>query len=248
VEAVLVRAEGIGAEVALNARAVIVAAGCGSKRLLRDLVGPTPQLEKIKHRIVHMVCLRASRGALPATSVAAIPLGLMLAAHEDTENDSVTWYVTPMEMDGPSFDDVPNDATASPLPAMLARAGAALLALYPPLPGTDGLRVGHYAGYRQDIGDTLGMRMCELIVGSGNVIAALPSGLIGPWLNAADAIELLRGLADPSGAQPPLPSGGEGVRAGLPIEDRPDFDWKTWQEWWQSLSQFGASASSSAYP
>jgi glycine/D-amino acid oxidase-like deaminating enzyme len=234
VEAVRVRPAGSKVPVALGTRAVVIAAGCGSKRLLRDLVGPTPQVGMIQHRVVHMVCLRAPRGALPATSVAALTLGLLLAAHED--GDSVTWYVTPMEMGGPSFDEVPDDATAPALPAMLERAATALLTLYPPLPDTAGLQVGHYAGYRQDIGDTPGVPMCQMLAGESNVIAALPSGLIGPWLNAATVLECLRGIADPGGDQPALPGGGDGVQAGQPVEDRPGFAWRTWSEWRQSLT------------
>jgi hypothetical protein len=235
VEAVRVQPEGSRTAVELRTKAVVVAAGCGSKRLLREVVGSTPQIERIKHRLVHMVCLRASCGALPATSVVAMPLWLMLAAHEDEER--VTWYVTPMEMGGPSFDDVPNDAAASARPDMLDRACTALLTLYPSLPDTDGLRIGHYAGYRQDVGDMPGARMCERITGTTNVIAALPSGLVGPWLNRADVLALVRGLADPSGLRPSLPGGGDGVRVGRAVEDRPGFAWMTWQEWRQSLPQ-----------
>lgn len=234
VEAVWLRPEGGDAEVELRTRVVIVAAGCGSKRLLRNLVGSTPQLEVIKHRVVHMLCLRGLRGALPAQSVAALPLGLLLAAHEDGER--VTWYVTPMEMSGPSFDDVPNDAAATPHPDLLRRAWDTLQMLYPSLPTVDGLQVGHYAGYRQDIGDWPGARLCVVIAGAGNVIAALPSGLVGPWRNAADALTLLRSLAVPSRAQPALPGAGQGVRVGGPVEDRPEFVWRPWQEWLRALA------------
>ena len=238
VEAVMVQLEGSDVEVELRAKAVVIAAGCGSKRLLRDLIGATPQLEMVKHRVVQMLCLRAPRGALPATSVGALSLGLLLAAHEESEN--VTWYVTPMEMGGPSFDDVPNDATATPDPALLRRAWETLQALYPPLPGVDGLQVGHYAGYRQDIGDWPGARLCAVIAGTGNVIAALPSGLVGPWRNAAETLDLVRGLATPSRIQPSLPGAGQGVHIGSPVEDRSGFTWQSWADWLRSLSQLTA--------
>lgn len=238
VEAVVLRPEGSDTEVALRARAVIVAAGCGSKRLLRNLVGATPQLEMVRHRVVQMLCLRAPRGALPANSVAALSLGLLLAAHEEGEH--VTWYVTPMELGGPSFDDVPNDATAAPDAQLLRRAWETLQALYPPLPHVAGLLVGHYAGYRQDIGDWPGARLCVVIAGAGNVIAALPSGLVGPWRNAADALNLLRSIAAPSHAQPALTGAGQGVRVGRPVEDRPGFAWQPWEEWLRSLPQLSA--------
>jgi glycine/D-amino acid oxidase-like deaminating enzyme len=238
VEAVVLRPEGSDNEVELRAGAVVVAAGCGTKRLLRDLVGATRQVEKIKHRVVHMLCLRAPRGALPAQSVAALSLGLLLAAHEDGER--VTWYVTPMKMGGPSFDEVPNDAEAPADPALLRRAWDRLQTLYPPLLGVEGLQVGHYAGYRQDIGNRPGARLCAVLAGAGNVIAALPSGLVGPWRNAADALTLVRGLAAPSRAQAALARPGQGVRVGFPVEDRRGFAWQSWENWSRSLDHVPA--------
>jgi glycine/D-amino acid oxidase-like deaminating enzyme len=245
VEAVVLRpavSEGSDTEVELRAGAVVVAAGCGSKHLLRNLVGPTPQLKRIKHRVVHMLCLRAPHDALPTTSVAALSLGLLQAAHDDGE--CVTWYVTPMRLGGPSFDDVPNDAAAPADPTVLRRAWDTLQRLYLPLLGVEGLQVGHYAGYRQDIGNWPGTRLCAVIVGTGNVIAALPSGLVGPWSNAADALTLVRGLTAPSGAgaQPALAGAGagQGVCVGRPVEERAGFAWQSWQSWLRSLPQLAA--------
>jgi glycine/D-amino acid oxidase-like deaminating enzyme len=238
VEAVVLRPEGSDTEVELSARAVVVAAGCGSKRLLCTFVGATPQLKRIKHRVVHMLCLRAPRGALPATSVAALPLGLLLAAHDDGEY--VTWYVTPMQLGGPSFDEVPNDAKAPADSAVLWRAWDTLQTLYPPLLAIEGLQVGHYAGYRQDIGNWPGARLCAVIAGTGNVIAALPSGLVGPWHNAADTLTLVRDLISPSGVQPSLPGAGEGVCVGRPVEERTGFAWQSWEDWSRSLLRVAA--------
>jgi hypothetical protein len=76
-----------------------------------------------------------------------------------------------------------------------------------------------------------------VIAGTGNVIAALPSGLVGPWRNAADTLTLVRGLTAPSGTQPPLPGAGDGVCVGRPVEDRPGFAWHSWEDWLRSLPQ-----------
>jgi hypothetical protein len=233
VEAVVLRPEGSDTAVELRAGVVVVAAGCGSKRLLRMLDGAVPQLRRIKHRVVHMLCLRAPHNALPATSVAALSLGLLLAAHDDGER--VIWYVTPMQLGGPSFDKVPNDAAAPADPTVLRRAWDRLQTLYPPLLGVAGLQVGHYAGYRQDIGNRPGARLCAVVAGAGNVIAALPSGLVGPWRNAAAALTLVRGLVAPSRAQPALAGAGKGVRVGRPVEERPGFAWQSWEDWLRSL-------------
>jgi hypothetical protein len=233
VEAVVLRPAGSDTEVELRARVVVAAAGCGTKRLLHKLVGSTPQLKRIKHRVVHMLCLRAPRGALPTTSVAALSLELLLAAHDYGER--VLWYVTPMQLGGPSFDAVPGDAAAPEDPTLLRRAWESLQRLYPALPGVEGLQVGHYAGYRQDIGNWPGARLCAIIAGAGNVIAALPSGLVGPWRNAADTLTLVDSLVSPSGVQPVLPGAGQGVCVGFPVEERPGFAWQAWEDWSRSL-------------
>jgi glycine/D-amino acid oxidase-like deaminating enzyme len=244
VEAISVSDPGNGEEVILETKAIVVAAGCGSKRFLEGLVGQTAQTEQIKHRRVHMICVRAPRGALPTTSVVAMPLGLMLAAHD--QPDDVTWYVTPMEMGGPSFDDVPGDAAGEVDPEIVSRGWMTLLALFPRLPEVEGLQIGCYAGYRQDIGDRSGNRMCELVEGTANVIVALPSGLIGAWLNATTLCEILGGLIVPTGAQRALPGGGVGVRVGDPVEDRPDFKWMGLRDWSEKYSRSGVVAARQA--
>lgn len=216
-------------EVSLQTRLVVVAAGCASKRIVEGLVGPTAQTEQIKHRRVHMICVRAPRGSLPAVSLAAPPLGLMLAAHEQTDN--VTWYVTPREPNGESYDDVPHDAESGIDREIVARGYQTLLELYPPLLEVESLRLGCYAGYRQDIGDRSGIPMCEVAGGTTNVLLALPSGNVAAWLNAARIVEIASGLVDPSGAQLQLPGGGIGVEVGCAVEDRPDFCWLAPDEW-----------------
>jgi glycine/D-amino acid oxidase-like deaminating enzyme len=236
VDAVVVRLSAGSEEIVIPTKAVVIAAGCGSKRLLHGLVGQTPQTEKIKHRRVHMICVRAPRGSLPTTSVVAMPLGLLLAAHDQPDN--ITWYVTPMEMGGPSYDDIPDDAASDVDPEMVSRGFATLLTLYPRLPEIHGLQLGCYAGYRQDVGDRPGNRICELVEGTRNVVVALPSGLVGPWLNSTRICEIVGGLVDPSGSQPPLSGGGVGVRVGSPVEDRPDFAWMGWDEWLGKYPQF----------
>jgi hypothetical protein len=79
--------------------------------------------------------------------------------------------------------------------------------------------------------------MCELVEGTNNVIVALPSGLVGPWLNAIRVCEIVGGLVDPSGSQLPLPSGGAGVRVGNAVEDRADFVWMDWDAWLRKYPQ-----------
>jgi hypothetical protein len=158
-----------------------------------------------------------------------MPLALVLAAHDQPDN--VTWYVTPMEFGGPSHDDVPGDAASEVDLEMVVRAYSTLLTLYPGLPDIEDLQLGCYAGYREDIGDIPGIRTCEPVHGMENVIVALPSGLVGPWLNAISVSEIIGGLFTPSGTRSPLPAGGVGVRVGSAVEDEPDFAWMNWNDW-----------------
>lgn len=214
-----------GDETVLATKSVVIAAGCGTKQLLRDLVGASSQVEQIKHRRVHMICVRAPRWSLPAVSVAAMPMGLMLAAH--AQRDHVTWYVTPMEFGGPSYDDVPRDASSNPDPGMITRGYRSLLELYPPLAQSDGVVIGCYAGYRQDVGDLPGVAMCDVVAGTDNVIVALPSGLVTPWLHVDRVCAILSQRIDPAGHQPDLQGAGNGVRVGAVVEDKPGFKWST---------------------
>jgi glycine/D-amino acid oxidase-like deaminating enzyme len=230
--------------VRIAARVVVVAAGCGTKGLLEDMVGRTPQTEQIKYRRVHMICVRAPHGVLPAVSVVAMPLGLMLVAHDD--GATVTWYVTPMEFGGPAFDDVPRDASSVEDPATLARGLQALQHLYAGLSEVEGVRIGSYAGYRQDVGDMPSQPLCEPVAGAEDVIVALPSGLLPAWTNTAHIVELVSERASPSNDQPRLSLAGAGVEIARAIEDRPDFVWYSFDEFARTLHEHQVSGSSTA--
>lgn len=215
------------------AGAVVAAAGCGTKTLLAELVGRTAQTDEIKHRRVHMICLRAPHGALPAISVVAMPIGLMLAAHDD--GATVTWYVTPTEFGGPAFDDVPPDASSIEDPSMLARGFEALQHLYPALTDAEDVRVGSYAGYRQDVGDMPGSPMCEPLAGAEDIIVALPSGLVPAWTNTVRIVELVSAIAAPSGRHRAVAADGVRVAVSLAVEDRPGFAWRSIAEFERSV-------------
>jgi hypothetical protein len=79
--------------------------------------------------------------------------------------------------------------------------------------------------------------MCELVEGTNNVVIALPSGLVGSWLNATTICEIVGGLVDPGGDQPALTGGGADVRVGEAVEDRTDFVWMSWEEWSRKYPQ-----------
>ena len=233
-----------GDVVSIGARAVVVAAGCGAKRVLEDIVGRTAQVDEIKHRRVHMICVRAAHGALPATSVMVMPLGLMLAAHDD--GATVTWYVTPMEFGGPSFDDVPRDAASVEDPEMIARGFHSLVQLYPGLRDATDVRIGSYAGYRQDVGDMPGHALCEPLVGAEDVVVALPSGLVTPWINVARIVTIVGERVTPSERHPQLATAASRTGISRAVEDRPGFVWHSVDEFARRVREGQAASSSSA--
>lgn len=218
----------------VTARCVIAAAGCGTKALIEGLVGRTPQGDAIKHRRVHMICVRAPHGVLPAVSVVVMPLGLMLVAHDD--GTTVTWYATPMEFGGPAFDDVPRDASSAEDPSMLARGLQALRQLYPAFDDAGDVRIGSYAGYRQDVGDMPGVPMCEPVDGASDVVVALPSGLVTAWSNTRRVTELVAERAVPSGNAAPTLLADAGIAVARPVEDRDHFAWYSVAEFTQRLT------------
>ena len=79
-----------------------------------------------------------------------------------------------------------------------------------------------------------------MITGTSNVIAALPSGLVGPWSNAANTLNLVRSLTVPRHALPSLPGASQSVRVGSPVEERAGFVWQSWEDWLHKLPELAA--------
>jgi glycine/D-amino acid oxidase-like deaminating enzyme len=202
--------------------AIVVAAGTGTKALLRRFGADETQLQPIKHRRVHVLCVRGPSSLLPPLNVFWMAAQLFVAAHEDGER---TWYATPMDFAAPHVEEVPGDATAEVDQGVVARAWEQLFSLYPGLGSTPGLRFTSYAGYRQDIGDGPGVPMCARISAAPNVVAALPSGLLGAWPIARDAAEMATEGLGASRPQPAIPTDVPRVRVGVPSEDREGVVW-----------------------
>lgn len=273
VESVTVRVQATAEMVSLAPRTVIVAAGAGTKRLVESLAadltrgvsasaggGPTAwrgriekQLAQVKHRKMHMLCVRAPRDVLPATSILAVQQGLMVVAHLNHDHDvvgggsadEVTWYVTPADLSAPHADTVPDDALAEADPALVTRGFTGLLSIYPALrkvaEGPDSrVQFAAFAGYKQDIGDQMAQPACQRLEGVDNVIIALPSALIGAWINAQRALAMLEGRVVPQGRAQTVPSGGRGVRVGHVHEMT---DGVTWMPWTALLERYPGVAS-----
>ena len=228
VQSVKVRTVGAGKTLTLAPAAVILATGTGTKRLAGSLVGATGQLATIRHRRVHIICVRGPVGSLPEASVLSTAGGFNLVAHAD--GVSRTWYSTPFQDDDPSFDDVPDDAQ-SPVDSGVVIGGLQRLEkLFPEIAGTPELRFAAYAGYRQDVGDVAGTPLCEMLQGMSNVVVALPSLVVNAWSNAKTVAGIVDGLAVRRTPQPEIPGAGVGVRVAPLREDAADIRWRTWRQ------------------
>jgi glycine/D-amino acid oxidase-like deaminating enzyme len=215
-----------GAKLRLAPAVVIAATGTGTKRFVGSLASATTQLAKIRHRRVHILCVKGPIDALPATSVLSLVHGLNVVAHAD--GGTVVWYSTPFQDDDPNFEEAPDDAEADVDEDVVAVGFTRLKGLFPAIATSRQLRFAAYAGYRQDVGETVGTPACELVDGTANLLIALPSLVVNAWSNAKIAAGIVDALAPRKVPQPDIPGAGAGVRVGGLREDRPGVRWSTW--------------------
>ena len=216
-------------------KAIVVATGCGSKRLLETVFQVSaPQLARISFSKLHMICVRAPRAILPSIS-AVVPPGLMIVGHPSqtggsvgADDGDVTWYVTPMDPAAQRATDAPDDARAEVDRVVVAQGLEGLLRFYPSIREKAGVRLAVFAGWKQEIDDQPAVRLCEVVEGRSNIILALPSVLINAWPNAVDAVAIVRKLADPGGATPQIPRAGRNVRVGQENELASETQWLDW--------------------
>jgi hypothetical protein len=190
--------------------AVIVAAGTGSKALLRRLGAGEQQIECLKHRRVHVLCVRGPSSVLPALNLVSPAHLFFVAAHE--HGGVMTYYATPMQ-------------SADVDETFAERGWHALFRIFPALGSLPGLRFATYAGFRQDVGDQPGVPKCEWMEAVPNVIAALPSGLLGAWPVAMRTAALVAEITTEKRPQPTIPVAVMGARVGDNHEDASGIEW-----------------------
>ncbi len=259
VESVEVRVNASGEHIVLVPKALIIAAGAGTKQLLGSLAAKSStiaatkrdrvmqQIHKIKYRKTHMICIRAPQSVLPATSTLIIPYGLMIVAHVNRDHeevrhdtdDYITWYVTPADPDLTTYEDIPDNALAEVNRTFIAQGFNNLLKVYPALrreaeQPESPLRIAVYTGYLQGIGDQTLLPICEQVEAISNVIVALPSGFIGAWINTQNALAMLRSQVRASSSPPLLSGAGQGVRVGSVTELTDKVSWMSWREFVQT--------------
>jgi hypothetical protein len=160
---------------------------------------------------------------LPALNLVSPADLLFVAAHE--HEAETTYYATPMQFRAPHFEEVPDDASADVDEAFAQRGWDALFRIFPALGSLPGLRFATYAGFRHDVGDQPGVPRCERMEAVPNVIAALPSGLLGAWPVAMRAAALVAEITIEKRPQPTIPVAVMGARVGDNHEDAGGTQW-----------------------
>ncbi len=232
-----VRADPSGEIVPLQARAVVVAAGCGTKGLLRHVFGVNDVvLDRITYTKPHMVCLRAPMGVLPDVGTIVSP-ELIIVGHPSrdpaTDDRFATWYVTPANPAPPAYPEAPDTGAAEIEASVVTSAVEALIRLVPSLSNNDQpIQAAVFAGYKQEFDGQPTRRACEVVDDERNVIMALPSVLANAVPNAVEGLTLIGQRLEPTAATPELPWGAD-VAVGQLNENTDQTRWSNWRDFAQ---------------
>ena len=216
----------------VHPQAVVVAAGCGTHRLLSDALRiQAPVLDRLGHVRTHMLCLRAPAGVLPAVGTVLTP-GLVVVAHQDRDGAG-RWYVTP----GPAgvqpdrAADVPDDAHAEVQPDLVDAAVTGLRQLIPVLADPDPpVEVTVFAGWKQDVDGQMTRRLVAVVDTDPLVLVAVPSVFAGAWANAREVVEHVRAHLPTQGRRSHLLDGLPPVELGVEDERRDGVEWSRWRD------------------
>ncbi|MBW3555354.1 MAG: FAD-dependent oxidoreductase [Actinobacteria bacterium] len=223
-------------------RAIVVAAGCGSKRLLRNIFAvEEPALAKITYTKPHMICVMAPAEVLPPIGTVLCP-ELIVVGHRDTDADRsrerlVTWYVTPAAAAPVRHADAPDDGVAAVEAPVVTSGIEALVRLFPPLASDNhGVQATVFAGFKQDFDGLPTQRACELVRPERNLLMVLPSVLANAVPNSVDAVSVLRQrLGQPTGRAAEIPHHGGAAIGELNELSEPT----TWTNWGDFARQYG---------
>lgn len=238
-ETIHVRMNG-GEGVRLHPRAMVVAAGCGTKALLRDRFGVDGSiLDRITYSKMHMICLRAPAAVLPTFGAVVSPDLLVVGHRQDgdhgTDEGDTTWFVTPVDPAAAVHAEAPGDADGDVEPRLVALGVEALRRFFPVLRGDhERVRATVFAGYKQNLDGQPTKRACELVDADRNLVVALPSVLANAVPNALDAVAILRQRVEPRGRATQLPDAVP-PRVGEPNEDRST----SWHDWASFIRSHG---------
>ena len=229
----------IGRETTLSVdtRAVVVAAGCGTPRLLTETLGLGASLAaRLGHLRTHMICLRAPGGVLPVIGTVMTP-GLAIIAHQRGDGSSL-WYVTPQVGQPERVAVVPDDGHADVDEELVSFGVNRLRDLVPALAEPDPqVQATVFAGYKQDVDGQITRRLVELIPGNPPVIVTVPSIYAGAWANAREVVQLVTALDPLRTTSAPVELGTRPVPIGTENEERADVHWAAWRDFARRLDQ-----------
>ncbi len=263
IESVTMRLHASGEQIVLSPKAIISAAGTGTRHLFESLMAEpsfarsviqlgsnvtnwqgriAQQLDKVKYRRTHMLCVRAPQGVLPPITAMLLAHGLFIAGHLNHDHDRVahdgadyvTWYVTPLEQNPIRQDYAPHNAHAEASPEVVIHGFNRLVEVFPSLKKVvdtprSGVEFAVFAGYKQDIGEHPGIPVCEPVEGMSNLIIALPSVTTNAWINARTALTILENWMTGSSRSVAVPGSGQGVQVGNVNELTSEVEWMPWQ-------------------
>lgn len=241
-DGIRVRERASGEVLSLDPRAVVVAAGCGTKRLLRDVFGlAEPAVAKITYTKPHMICVRGPEDVLPWIGTVLSP-ELIVVGHRDTDDRGsrerlVTWYVTPAGTPPARYADAPDDGAAEAERSVVAVGIEALVRLFPPLGNDERVEATVFAGFKQDFDGVPTQRTCELVDSDRNILMVLPSVLANAVPNAVDALSIVRERLREGGRPAAEIDGHGGAAVGQLNELSDQTRWVNWTEFAQAYGR-----------
>ncbi len=235
-EAVRVSVRPSGEVVSFEARAVVVAAGCGTKRLLREVFAfDGVVVDRITYTKAHMVCVRGPAGVLPDVATVVSP-EVMIVGHPSPDGSraqGVIWYVTPATLSPPRYSEAPDDGAADVEVPVVKSGIDALVRLVPSLRQDDErIQATVFAGYKQEFDGEPTRRACQLVDAERIVIFALPSVLSNAMPNAREVLTVIRQRLEPTNSQSELREAAA-VTVGQLNEDVDPTRWANWHDFAQ---------------
>ena len=226
-----------GQRLEIDCRAVVVAAGCGTKRLLRDVLDvDSPLVDRIGFMKIHMLCVRDPRRVLGPVGTLMTP-DLIVVGHVNADHDDVgpgrgqaSWYVSPASLVPPEHVlEAPDSGAAEVEPQEVALAVERLIELVPAL-AREGAEVQAtvFAGYKQSVDGQSAQPAVVLVDRARGIVVALPSVLANAVPNAPAVLAAVQEITRPSGRYWTRPGELPGPAVGVVDELRSGVGWNDW--------------------